>query len=85
MATRTIGTNRRSRTKFVGLLVVLAIAASALTVTARSLQSTTSNTPGQPLPVIRLNELPTGPQHSHGPHPYKKDHLAPPPASGRVH
>ena len=63
----------------------LAIAAAALTVTANSLLSTTSNTPGQPLPVIRLNELPTGPQHSHGPHPYTKDHLAPPPASGRIH
>jgi hypothetical protein len=85
MATRTIGTNRRSRTKFVRIFVVLAIAASALTVQANSLLSTTLNTAAQPLPVTRLNELPTGPQHNHGPHPYKMNDLALPPASGRVH
>ncbi len=71
MATGSIGTDRRSRTKFVALFVVLAIAASVLAVQARSFLSTTSSAALRPPSVFVLNELPTGPQHGQGPHPHE--------------
>jgi hypothetical protein len=71
MATGTIGTDRRSRTKLVALVVVLAIATTLFAMQATSLLSTTTATALRPPPVIVLNELPTGPQHGQGPHPHK--------------
>ena len=81
MATRTTGSDKQSRTKSVAFLVLIAIMALVLAGQVRS-RSRTSNSHAQLRPAIVLNELPTGPQHGQGPHPFKIDHLAQPSADG---
>ena len=82
MATRAIGTDRRSLTKVVALMLMLGIGASVLALQARSLLWAASTTAVLPPPVIVLNELPTGPQHGQGPHPHEIDPVTRPGAGG---
>jgi len=81
MATRTTGSDKQSRTKSVPFLVLIAIMALVLVGQVKS-RSTTSNSHEQLRPAIVLNELPTGPQHGRGPHPFKIDRLEQPSAEG---
>jgi hypothetical protein len=74
MATRMIGSDIGSRAKLVAMLLVVAIGSSVLTLQASAFLSTTSSAVRTPV-AIRLNELPTGPQHGEGPHPYKIHHV----------
>jgi hypothetical protein len=70
MVARRIGTDRRAPTNLVALVVVTAIPIALLAAQTTSLLPATTETAHRP-PAIVSNELPTGPQHSQGPHPYR--------------
>jgi hypothetical protein len=69
MATTEIGTDRRPRTKLAALVLVIALTITLLAMQAPSWFRTT-NPPVRPSSLIVPVELPKGPQHGQGPHPY---------------